>query len=481
MKRRDFGLAGLALAATAFGARAQDAAPDWTLGYRSLAGDLAPQGLSLRGRWPAELQGTLVRAGTGRHELGGFRYRHPFDGDGFIQRYTVAGGRIVHDGRFVRTPKYLADTAAGHPVRQAFATVVPGAEPVRSPDSLNTANTNVVAHGGELLALWEGGSAMRLDAATLETRGFKAWSPETAGLPFSAHPRTEADGSLWNFGIASQQGRLVVWRVDARGALLQHAVLPVPRVAMVHDFAITERHLVFLLPPLVFEHERMAAGASFLDAHVWQPGLGLRVLVLPKDRLDAPQWLELPAGFVFHIGNAWEQGGTIRLDYLRSPDAWHAMEGLKQVLQGRHQPHEYATVTTVQLDLAAGRASQTVLPTVGEFPRIDPRLTGRRHRDVFLAARIDCDGRPGYDGVQRLDLDGGAIDRFHYGRHVMAEEHVVVPGRERNWLVGTALDLRQRKMLLSVFDASALAEGPVAQATLDRVLPLGLHASWVPA
>jgi carotenoid cleavage dioxygenase len=321
---------------------------------------------------------------------------------------------------------------------------------------------------------------MRLDPATLETRGFKAWSAETAGLPFSAHPRLEADGSLWNFGIASQAGRLVVWRADVRGALLQHAVLAVPNVAMVHDFAITERHLVFLLPPLVFERERVAAGASFLDAHVWKPGLGLRVLVLPKDRLDAPQWLDLPAGFVFHVGNAWEQGGTIRLDYLRSPDAWHAMEGLKQVLQGRHQPHDYATVTTVQLDLARGRASQAVLPVVGEFPRIDPRLTGRRHRELFLSARIDCDGRPGYDGVQRVDLDGGAIDRFHYGRHVMAEEHVVVPGRDRNWLVGTALDLRQKQMLLSVFDAGALAEGPVAQATLDRVLPLGLHASWVP-
>lgn len=482
MKRRDFGLS-LAAAGAAFALRAEPAAPDWTLGWQGLAGDLAPMAMPLRGRWPAELQGRLLRAGTGRHALGGLRYEHPFDGDGFIQRYTVADGRVVHDGRFVRTPKYLADTAAGRPVRPAFATVVPGAEPVRSADSVNVANTNVVAHGGELLALWEGGSATRLDAATLETRGFKAWSPETAGLPFSAHPRVEADGTLWNFGIASAMGRLVVWRADAGGRLLQHAVLALPQAAMVHDFALTERHLVFLLPPLVYARERAAAGASFLDSHAWRPELGLRVLVLPKDRLDAPQWLDLPAGFVFHIGNAWEDGSTIRLDFMRSPDAWHAVVGLKQVMQGRHQPHAYARVTLAALDLARGRATQADLGVVGEFPRIDPRLTGRRHRDLFAAARIDCDDRPGYDGVQRIDLDGGAIDRFHYGRHVLAEEHVFVPGREHGpgWLVGTALDLRQRRMLLSVFDAGALADGPVAQATLDRVLPVGLHANWVQA
>lgn len=480
MKRRDFGAALLATAASA-ALRAQEPGADWRIGYAGLQADLAPMPLTLRGRWPAGLEGTLLRNGTGRHELGGLRYRHPFDGDGMIQRWRVADGRVVHDARFVRTPKFLADSAAGRPVRDAFATVVPNAEPVRSADAMNVANTSVIDHGGELLALWEGGSAMRLDPATLDTRGFKTWAPALAGLPCSAHPRVEADGTLWNFGIASRLGRMVVWRVDGRGALQQHALLQVPNVAMVHDFAVTEHHLVFLLPPLVWDAARAESGRSFLDSHAWRPELGLRAMVLPKERLDAPRWFELPAGFVFHIGNAWEDGSTIRLDFMRTPDAWHAMQGLVQLMQGRHVPHAYATMTTAALDLSSGRAAQQPWPTVAEFPRIDPRLTGRRHRHVFAAARIDCEGRPGYDGVQRFDLDGGAIDRFHYGAYVMAEEHVFVPGGERGWVIGTALDLREQAMKLSVFDAGALADGPLAQATLARVLPLGLHAAWVPA
>ena len=34
----------------------------------------------------------------------------------------------------------------------------------------------------------------------LPTKGFKVWSPETAGAPFSAHPRRAPDGTVWSFG-----------------------------------------------------------------------------------------------------------------------------------------------------------------------------------------------------------------------------------------------------------------------------------------
>ena len=34
----------------------------------------------------------------------------------------------------------------------------------------------------------------------LATKGFKVWSPETAGAPFSAHPRRAPDGTVWSFG-----------------------------------------------------------------------------------------------------------------------------------------------------------------------------------------------------------------------------------------------------------------------------------------
>ena len=141
-------------------------------------------------RWPAACNGPA------RHQLGDVRYSHWFDGDGMIRRYAFGSQCITHEGRFAQTPKFVAESAAGRWLEPPFATHPKDAPPPPSPDEMNVANTHIVAHGGELLALWEGGSAMKLDADTLDARGFKTWAPDYAGMPFSAHPRVEPDGTL---------------------------------------------------------------------------------------------------------------------------------------------------------------------------------------------------------------------------------------------------------------------------------------------
>ena len=75
--------------------------------------------------------------------------------------------------------------------------------------------------------MWEGGSAYELDPATLATRGVKTWAPELRGMPFSAHPKVEPDGTVWNFGTAN--GRLAVYQLDAAGTVRRHALLDVER------------------------------------------------------------------------------------------------------------------------------------------------------------------------------------------------------------------------------------------------------------
>ena len=265
--------------------------------------------------------------------------------------------------------------------------------------------------------------------------------------------------------------------------------MKVPDIAMVHDFAVTERHLVFLLPPLVFDAARSEAGATFLDSHVWRPELGMRVLVLPKDRLDAPRWFQLPTGFVFHIGNAWEdtRAGVIQLDYVRSDDATYATQGLQHLMRGEHEVPAPTRLMVLQLDLRSGRARQEALAGQVEFPRVDPRRVSQRHREVFVAQRIGPGEQPMFDAVARLNVADGRVDRYRYGPEAMVEEHIFVPRTGRGardgqgWLVGTALDLRRRAMLFSVFDAQHLAAGPVAQGVLPRVMPLGLHAVFIAA
>ena len=457
----------------------------WKIAYATPAADLPPARAAVRGRFPDALAGTLYRIGPAGHDLGGERYHHWFDGDGMAQRFVIEGADVRHQGRYVATPKRSAELRAGRRLTEAFGTVVPGAALATSPDSLNVANTSVLPLGGELLALWEGGSATRLDARTLDTLGFKTWRADLAGLPFSAHPKVEPDGTVWNFGVGSDQGLLVLYEIAADGALRRADAVPVADLPMVHDFAVTARHLVFLLPPLVYDAQRKAAGASFLDAHVWCPELGMRVLVIDKQDWRKRQTLALPAGFLFHLGNAWEEatarGTRIHLDYVRSDTPVSVFTTNRELMRGRRVASPPPHLSVVTLDLGAGRATQTALPLEAEFPRIDPRRVGLRHRGVVHATQTLAE-RPGFRAVARTDVETGASQRFDYGAQVLVEEHVFVPdGDTPGWILGTALDVAQKKTLLSCFAADRLADGPVAQATLPRALPLGLHGAFVAA
>ena len=192
-----------------------------------------------------------------------------------------------------------------------------------------------MVHGGQLYALWEGGSATRLDPRTLETRGLKTWRADLAGVPFSAHPRVEPDGTIWNFGVDAHHGLLLLYEIAPAGALRRAEAFPLSHMPMVHDFAVTAGHLVFLLPPLVYDAQRRLAGASVLDAHQWRPELGMRVLVVNKQDWKRQQMFHLPAGFLFHLGNAWEEqtasGTVIHLDYARATDASGVLTDTREV------------------------------------------------------------------------------------------------------------------------------------------------------
>ena len=67
---------------------------------------------------------------------------------------------------------------------------------------------------------------------------------------------------------------------------------------------------MLVVPPFVIEPERFAAGPiSFLDAHVWRPELGTRVIVVDKETLAPVRRHDLPPGFHFHHGKRLGGGG----------------------------------------------------------------------------------------------------------------------------------------------------------------------------
>jgi len=463
------------------------------LGFRSVSAPAFDSQASVEGKIPAELSGTLFRNGPARHEIGEFRYHHWFDGDGMIQAFRISADGISHRGRMVATRKYLAELDAGRALYPGLATVPPNPAPVTSPDQVNVANISVLPHHGKLYALWEAGSPWEIDLDTLETVGIHKFADAagktglTAGLPFSAHPRIEPDGTLWNFGYLSTVGKLVFWHIDSSGVVKNVGAIDCDPMTMPHDFVVTAKHLVMLLPP--FNFTAMSQTSTFLDAHQWQPEQATRVLVVDKNDFSQYRFLELPAQWVFHYGNAWEdEAGVIRFDAARASDPLTMTDSFHAVMKGVRRDSGHSTHYQYRIDTRSWTISEQPLLTGinSEFPAIDPRVSCNRYSQVvMLSSERDNPSRHGMlNAVSRFNLDTGQLDTFRYPDTIIPEEHIFVPKPDSayesaGWIVGTALNYRSGSTELRIFDADKLSDGPQAIARLPYALPLGLHGKFV--
>jgi len=456
----------------------------WTLGYASLDAPVVSGQAAWTGRFPRELSGTLLRNGPARHERGGHRYAHRWDGDGMVQRFTLSAEGVSHLGRFVQTRKLLDEEASGQMLYSGFGTPVDRMQPtLERIESSNPANISIVRFNDEYLALWEAGQPYRIDPATLATAGRVSWLAPDRPAPFSAHPKIAADGTLWNFGVDPLNDRLHLYGIGRDGTPLCAHEIPVEQIAPVHDFGLTERFLVFLLPSVTCNRGRLMGGASFAESCQWSPQLGMRAIVVRKADASSIEF-HLPAGCLFHVANAWEEGECIHVDYMASADPSSLMAGWS-VMAGEYRHTNGATLTRATFDLKSGTARQeALLDHDAEFPSVLPADVARRYRHVLCLERSEGRARdvPGYDRIALIDVSTAKRQVFDFGAEWLVEEHLLVAGDQAHtpqWAIGTALDLRNKVTVVSVFDADAVASGPVARARLPYPLPLGLHGTFV--
>jgi carotenoid cleavage dioxygenase len=458
----------------------------WTDGFVSIGvQSMGPTSLPVRGEIPSSLRGTFYRNGPGRHELGQGRYGHVLDGDGFLHAFRFASDGVTHQGRFVLTRKYQTESAAGRFLVSGFGSSLHGPRNLSEDiDDLNAANTNVRVFNGELLALWEAGSAHHVDQQSLGTFGVKQWSSRKVLRPFSAHPRIDRDGVMWNFGCNPITGVLSIYQIAADGTLVACKRMKIESLPPVHDFAVTDRHLVFVIAPWRFSVEELRQGRSFAAASSWMPMGQTRVLVVAKNDWSL-RWYELPPMAALHIGNAWEDpNGTIRFDMMATRDP-RAMVGGWTLMRGFYSHLKGPVMTLVELQQRGAVRWAAVGDLEGEFPVVDPSMVGVRYREVLCLSRSATRPAelPGWDGLAAFDPERGVTQAFSFGNDWALEEHVYAPdatdpGQPSKWIVGVAMDLRERQTVLLVFSASALAQGPVAMARLPGALPFGLHGTF---
>lgn len=460
---------------------------------RYLTGNYAPvheevtaHDLPVEGTLPPALNGRLLR--NGPNPAGVTRGTHHwFLGDGMIHGIELGDGKAAwYRNRWVRTDRLATE----------LGTPAPPAGPADVAPVGNPANTHIVSHAGRILALCEVGLPFEL-SSTLDTVGRHDFG---GGLrtPMTAHPKMDpTTGEMLFFGYSFAPPYLTYHVVDADGLLVRSEPIDIAGPSMVHDFAVTERHVVFLDLPVVFD---LGLAAEGMFPFSWQPSYGARVGVMPRTGGNADvRWAPVENCYVYHPLNAYDlpdadgvpaadgpphgqgqgRGHQVVVDVVRYDDMF---------AQDRHGPatQRPPTLWRWTIDAERGTVHERQLDDRPvEFPRVDDRVAGRSHRYGWATELGTGFGTASaFPGLVKYDLQAGTSEVHDLGRGRAASEGVFVPAsddapEDEGWVLATVYDADSDTSDLVVLDAAHVTDDPVATVRLPQRVPFGFHGSWV--
>ncbi len=457
--------------------------------------------LEVAGTIPDYLDGRYLRNGPNPISEIDPELYHWFLGDGMVHGIRIRDGKAEwYRNRWVRGP--AATRALGEPPPTGHFGV-----------SDLGANTNVIGHAGKTLALVEGGTSNYQLSDELETVGVCDFDGTLTG-GYTAHPKRDPEtNELHAVSYSMNRGNTVQYSVIGVDGRARRTVdITVGGSPMMHDFSLTDDHVVFYDMPVTFDSALGAeltmprgmrlATRLMLSAVVgrvripdpmaariprikdsdrrfpysWDPKYPARVGVMPRDGGDADiRWFDVEPCYVFHPMNAYDDGDTIVLDVVRHP---------KMFDRDHTGPNEgLPTLDRWTVDLADGKVRESRFDDHGqEFPRVDERLVGKRHRYGYAPAIGE--GVAGGDALLRHDFVAGSTESRSFGSGKALGEFIFHPSspdaaENDGVLMGYVYDQSSDRSELSILDAQTLQD--IASIKLPHRVPSGFHGNWVPS
>jgi len=418
--------------------------------------------LKVEGEIPRELEGLFVRNGSNpkRGDRG-----HFFVGDGMLHGVRLQGGKARwYRNRYVRTPLLDRDPSER-------------ANPVSNlTDSFS--NVSVIQHAGKLLSLGEVGLPFEISAQDLSTIGAYDFDGKLDTF-MTAHPKLDPrTGELHMFGYGVAEPYLTYHLVDAAGQLVRSEPIVLPHSVMIHDFQITETCVVFMDLPVAFDAVAAAVRNEAIPFR-WRREYGARIGIMPRAGGNSDiTWIEIEPCFVFHYWNAYDDAGRIVIEVSEYPYLW-----IEESTRFDADP----ALVRYTIDVAAKSAKREPLDDRPvEFPHIDPRRAGAKHRYGYgmWANTLDFSQPVGEIGFIKYDRerDSATVRQFDYG--FVPGEPLFIPRSEsaaedEGYLLSYVYELGAQRSSLDILDARAIDARALASIKLPWRVPVGLHSTWI--
>ena len=290
--------------------------------------------------------------------------------------------------RYVRTQRFKAQREARQSLFGTYRNPHTD-DPRVKKVSRGTANTNIIFHAGKLLALKEDSPPVVMDPRTLDTLDdYYTFGGKLESLTFTAHPKIDSSsGEMIGFGYEARgeaTDDVAVFSIDRNGKLNWSTWIKVPYVGMLHDFAVTDKHIAFLVIPMATNVEEMKKGKVHF---AWDSSLPTWFGVMRRggDGKDL-RWFKGPERCATHVMGAFSNGNTIQVDVDMAPkNQFPFFPNLHGEPFDPIGAQGHLTRLSVDVSGPAKLYDMKVLyPQVGVLPRQDDRYHTHPYRFGFM-------------------------------------------------------------------------------------------------
>jgi carotenoid cleavage dioxygenase-like enzyme len=448
----------------------------------------------IEGKIPSDLNGAFYRTGPdAQYPIA--KGNIPFDGEGHVSMFRIKDGRVHFRSRFVRNQRYLANDKEGRQLFPMYRNPYLD-DPKAKGLSRGTHNTHIIHHNGVLLALKEDSPPAAMDLHTLETLDpVYRFNGQLESAAFTAHPKLDSEtGNMIAFGYEAKgfaTDDINVFEYTPQGKRVWNAWVKVPYISMIHDFAVTDKHIVFYVIPLAYDEAQIKRGGIHWSWASGQPTY-LGIMRRGGDGKDLV-WIKGPERSSTHVMGTFDDGNKVHIDVEMS--AYNPFPFMPMRDGSRWDPVKGASrITRLSVDLSKKTPKDygidVLYPNhIGALPRQDDRYNTKPYRIGFLPCPDpdpkDPSKRPSSCWA-RFDHQTHATQLYRGAEGATLAEACFAPRSKTapegsGYLMGVVSHGPEGgRADLVILDAEHIDQGPVATVRLPTRICGQIHGWWVP-
>ena len=441
----------------------------------------------VEGAWPADLDGVFYRVGPDPQYPKDPRYAGDiaFDGEGHVSMFRIKGGHVDYKTRYARTQRWKAQHEARRSLFGMYRNPTTD-DPSVAGLSRGTANTQLFLHHGKLLVFKEDSPPVYMDPLTLETiDDYYTFGGKLQSQTHTAHPKIDpVTGEYIGFGYEANgllSKDIFVFSADRAGEVNWSTTVQAPYAGMMHDFVVTQSHIVLYLTNMVADMERIRAGGVHFSYDANVPCY-MGVMRRGGDGRDL-RWFTGQNLFCTHVMGGWSDGDRIVTD-------WDGGEGNQfPFFPSRSGPFDPAKSTGLirrfTIDLSSRSNDRYQTETI--FPQVSGVLSRQDDRFHTLPYRYGyINGFGPNGGWQIVDHRENTVEVARVPDYSLSEMTFVPRSKAApegdGYLIGIGSSTRENgRSDLILIDTKDVAAGPVARVKMPFKVVGQVHGFWADA